>query len=215
MLDLLSSLLIYFFFRYISVQFSHAVVSDSLPSHGLQQPRLPCPSPTPGVCCNPCPWSQWCHPTTSSSVVPSSPCLQSFPESGSFPMSQFFASGGQSIEASASASVLPMCFNFMAAVTICSNFGAPGNKVCHCFHCFSIYLQWSERTRCHEFCFWLLNFKPAFSLSFIFIKTLFSFSLHYAIKVDVWSYWYFSQQSWFQLVLHPVQYFTWCTLYFI
>ena len=70
--------------------------------------RLPCPSPSPGVCSNSCPLSWWCHPTISSSIVPFSSCLQSFPASGSFPMDWFFASGGQSIGASASASVLPM-----------------------------------------------------------------------------------------------------------
>ena len=78
-----------------SVQFSCSVVSDSLRPHGLQHARLPC-SPTPRVHPNPRPLSQWCHPTISSSVVPFSSCLQSFPASGSFPMSQFFASGGQS-----------------------------------------------------------------------------------------------------------------------
>ena len=91
-----------------SVQFSHSVVSDSLRPHGLQHARLPCPSPTPGACSNSCPTTQWCHPTISSSVAPFSSCPQSFPSSGSFQMSQFFASGGQSIEVSASTSVLPM-----------------------------------------------------------------------------------------------------------
>ena len=91
-----------------SVQFSCSVVSGSLRHHGLQHARLPCPSPTPGVCSNPHPLSQWCHPTISSSTVLFSSHLQSFPASGSFPMSQFFASGGQSTGASASASVLPM-----------------------------------------------------------------------------------------------------------
>ena len=85
----------------------HLVVSNSLRPDGLQHISLPCPSPTPGACSDSCPSSQWCHPTSSSSVVPFS-CLQSFPASGSFPMNQFFASGGQSIGASASASVLPM-----------------------------------------------------------------------------------------------------------
>ena len=73
-----------------------------------QHARHPWPSPTPGVYSNSCPSSRWCHPTISSSAVPISSCLQSFPASGSFPMSQFFTSGGQSIGASASASVLPM-----------------------------------------------------------------------------------------------------------
>ena len=90
------------------VQFSRLVVSDSLRPHGLQHSRLPRPSPTPGAFSNSCLSSQWCHPTISSSVIPFSSCLQSFPASGSFPRSQFFASGGQSTEVSASASVLPM-----------------------------------------------------------------------------------------------------------
>ena len=83
-----------------------AVMSDSLQPHELQHTRLPCPSPTPGVCLNSCPSSLWCHPNISSSVVPFSSRLQSFPASGSFTMSQFFTLGGQSI--GVSASVLPM-----------------------------------------------------------------------------------------------------------
>ena len=89
-------------------QFSHSVVSDSLQPHEPQHARPPCPSPTPGVHPNPCPLCWWCHPTISSSVVPFSSCPQSFPASGSFPKSQFFTSGGQSIGASTSASLLPM-----------------------------------------------------------------------------------------------------------
>ena len=83
-------------------------MSDSLQPHELWQARPPCPSLTPGIYSNSCPLSRWCHPTISSSVIPFSSCLQSFPASVSFPMSQFFASGGQSIGVSASASVLPM-----------------------------------------------------------------------------------------------------------
>ena len=90
------------------VRLSRSFVSDSLRPHGPQHARPPCPSPTPRACSNSCPWSQWCHPTISSSVIPFSSCLQSFPASGSFPVSQFFASGGQSTGASASTSVLPM-----------------------------------------------------------------------------------------------------------
>ena len=82
-------------------------MSDSLRPHGLQQARPPCPSPTPAVYSNSCPSSWWCHPTISSSVIPFSSSLQSFPAIGSFPMSQFFTSGGQSIGVSA-ATVLPM-----------------------------------------------------------------------------------------------------------
>ena len=81
---------------------------NSLRPHELQHARLPCPSPTPRVYPNSCPLSQWCHPTISSSVVLFSFCLKSFPASGSFPASQFFASDGQSIGVSASASVFPM-----------------------------------------------------------------------------------------------------------
>ena len=83
-------------------------MSDSLWPHELQHARPPCPSPTPRVCLNSCPLSQWCHPTTWSSVIPFSSCLLSFPTSGSFPMSCLFESHGQNIEASASASVVPM-----------------------------------------------------------------------------------------------------------
>ena len=91
-----------------SVQLSHSVICDSLRPHGLQHARLPCPPPTPRAYSNSCPSSQWCHPTISSSVIPFSSHLQSFPASGSFPVSHFFASGGQSIGVSASVSFLPM-----------------------------------------------------------------------------------------------------------
>ena len=91
-----------------SVQFSRSFVSNSLWPHEPQHIRPPCPSPTPGVYPNPCPWSRWCHPAISSSVVPFSSCPQCLPASGSFPMSQLFAWGGQSIGVSASAPVLPM-----------------------------------------------------------------------------------------------------------
>ena len=91
----------------VSVQFSHSVLSDSMQPSGLQHSRPPCPSPIPGIYQNSCPLSWWCHPTISSSVVPFSSHLQSFPASGSFLMSQFI-SGGQSIGDSASTSVLPM-----------------------------------------------------------------------------------------------------------
>ena len=92
----------------IPVPVQCSVVSDSLQHHEPQHVRPPCPSPTPGVYLNPCPLSQWWHPTISSSVIPFSSCPQSFPSSGSFQMTQFFASGGQSIGFSASTSVLPM-----------------------------------------------------------------------------------------------------------
>ena len=91
-----------------SVQLSPSVMSDSLQPHGLQHGRAPCTSPNPGAYSNSCPSNWWCQPAISSSVIPLSSCLQSFPGSGSFPMSHFFASGGQSIGISASASGLPI-----------------------------------------------------------------------------------------------------------
>ena len=91
-----------------SVQFTCSVVSDSLRPHGLQHARLPCPSPTPEAWSNSCPLSWWCYPTISSSVIPFSSCLHSFPASGSFPMGQFFTSGGQSVGVSVSVLVLLM-----------------------------------------------------------------------------------------------------------
>ena len=97
-----------YFIYLFQFQFSCSVMSNSLRPHELQHSRPPCPSPAPGLHPNPCPLSWWCHPTISSSVVPFSSCPQSFPASGSFPRSQLFASGGQSIGVSASTSVLPM-----------------------------------------------------------------------------------------------------------
>ena len=97
-----------YYIQFSSVQFSHSVMSDCLRPHELEHARPPCPSPTPRVYSNSCPLSRWCHPTTSSSVVPFSSCLQSFPAPESFPKCQLFLSGGQSIGALASASVLPM-----------------------------------------------------------------------------------------------------------
>ena len=91
-----------------SVQFSCSAMSDSLRPHVRQHTRFPCPPPNPGACSNSCPLNQWCHPTISSSIIPFSSCLQYFPASGSFPVSQFFRSGDQSIGASASESVLSM-----------------------------------------------------------------------------------------------------------
>ena len=94
--------------QFSSVPVHRSVVSNSLRPHGLQHTRPPCPSPTPRVHSNSCPLSLWCHPTILSSVSPCSSCLQCFPASGSFPMSQYFKLGGQSIGGSDSTSVLPM-----------------------------------------------------------------------------------------------------------
>ena len=107
-------------------------------------------------------------------------------------------------------------FNFMAAVTICSDFGAPKNKVCHCFHCFPIYLPWSDGMDAMVLVFWMLSFKPTFSLSsFTFTKKLFT-SLLFAIKVVSSAYLrllIILPATPVQLVLHPAQHFTWCTLH--
>ena len=89
-----------------SIQFSRSLMSNSLLPHGLQHTRLPCSSPTPRASSNSCIPTQWCHPTISSTVIPFASCFQSFPASGSFPISQFYTSGGQSVGTSASASVL-------------------------------------------------------------------------------------------------------------
>ena len=95
-------------------------------------------------------------------------------------------------------------------------FGTQENKVCHCFHFFPIYLPWSDGTGCHDLSFWMLSFKPAFSFfSFTFIKRLFIFSSFLSLEwlhLHIWGCWYFSQQSWFRLVLHPSQHFALCTL---
>ena len=98
----------YFLIQFSSVQFNYSVLFDSLQPHGLQHARLPCPLLSPVACSNSCPLSLWCHPTSSSSVFPFSSCLQSFPGSGSFPMSRLLASGGQSNGTSAWAPILPV-----------------------------------------------------------------------------------------------------------
>ena len=100
----------------IIVQFCCSVMSYSLRPHGLKHARLPCPSPTPGACSNSCLLSQWSYPTISFSVIPISSCLQKFPESAPFSMSQFFASGDQNIEVSALASVLPIEYSGLVSI---------------------------------------------------------------------------------------------------
>ena len=105
------------FVLFSSVQFSCSLVSDSLQPHGMQHTRLPCPSRTPGVHSNSCPSSWWCHPTISSSVVPFSFYLQSFPASGSFLMSWLVTSGGQSIGASVSVLIMNIQDWFLLGLT--------------------------------------------------------------------------------------------------
>ena len=109
-------------------------------------------------------------------------------------------------------------FNFRAAVIVCSDFGSQENKICHCFHFFTLCLPWGHGTGYHGLSFfWMLSFHPAFSLSsFTFIKKPFNSSSFLPFEwyhLHIWGYWYFSQQSWFQFVSHPAWYFTWCTLH--
>ena len=149
----------------ISVQFSRSVVSNTLQPHGLQHSRPSCPSPAPGVYPNSCPLSRWCHPTISSSVIPFS-CPQSFPASGSFQMSQFFASGGLSLEFQ----LQHQSFQWTPRTDLLQD-GLVG-PLCSprdsqessptpqfksisstSFHCFPIYFPWSDGTRCHDLSF--------------------------------------------------------------
>ena len=105
----------------------------------------------------------------------------------------------------------------MASVTICSDFGAPKNKVWHCFYCLPICLPWNEGPDAMILVFWMLSLKPTFSLpSCTFIKRIFSSSSLSAIgwcHLHIWGYWYFFWQSWFQLVLLPAQHLSWCSAY--
>ena len=106
--------------------------------------------------------------------------------------------------------------NFMAAVTIHSNSGAQEEYICHCFHFFAFYLPWSDETRCHDLVCLMLSFRRAFSISsFTLIKRFFSSSSLSVISgiICLWGCWYFSQQSWFQLVTHPARQFSWFTLH--
>ena len=139
-----------------SVQFNRSVMSNSLQPHGQQHARPPCPLPTPRVYSNSIPLSRWCHRTTSSSVVSFSGVLQFM---GSQRVGHDWVTELNWTEVCHSfSSKEQVSFNFMAAVTICSDFGAPQNKVPHCFHCFPIYLSWSDGTRCHDLSF--LNVPP-------------------------------------------------------
>ena len=151
---------------FTSVQFSRYVMSDSLWPHGPQQARPPCPSPTPGVYSNSCPLSQWCHPTISSSGIPFSSHLQSLPASESFQMSQFFASGGQSIGVSASASVLPVNIQdwFSSGLTSSISLQSKGlskvsNTIVQKHQFFGIQLSLWSNSHIHT---WLME-KPIFS----------------------------------------------------
>jgi len=181
-----------------SVQFSHSFMSHSLWPHGLQHVRPPSSSPTPGIYSNSCPLSWWCHPAISSSVVPFSTCSQSFPASGSFKLSQIFASGSQSIGVSASTSVLPMNTQDWSPLGWLDLLAVQWTLKCLLQHLSSK----SSILRCSAFFI--------VQLSHLYMTT------GKAIALTRWTfvgYWYFSQQSWFQLVLLPAQHFSWCTLH--
>ena len=145
--------------------FSRSVMPGSLRPHVLQHTRLPCPSPSPGACSKSCPSSQWCHATISSSVVLFSSCLQSFPASWSFPMSQFFISGGQVLEFNMPSRFV-ITFLPRTKCLLISWLQSPSavileplqNKASHCFHCFPIYLPWSDGTGCHDLSFLNVEF---------------------------------------------------------
>ena len=159
-------------------------MSDSLWPHELQHTRPPCPSPTPGVHPNPCPLSQWCNPTISSSVIPFSSCLQSFPASGSFPMSQFFISGGQVLEFSM-LSRFVIAFLPRSKCLLISWLQSPSAVILELLKIKLLTVSIVSPSICHEvmgldamiLVFWMLSFKPTYSLSsFSFIKRLFSSS---------------------------------------
>ena len=144
-----------------SVQFSHSVMSNSLWPHGLRHTRHPCPSPTPRACSNSCPSSQWYHPTISSSVIPFSSCLQFCPASRSFPVSQFFISGGQSIGVSVSASVLPMNIQdwFPLGLTGLISLQSKGLSRVFCNNTVQKHQFFSAQLSLWSICTWLLK-KP-------------------------------------------------------
>ena len=202
-----------------SVQFSCSVVSSSLWPHGLQHARHPCPSPVPGACSNSCPSSPWCHPTISSSVVPFSYLWKN----KSFDYMDF---GGQS-----DVFVFTILSRFVKAFPPRSKcllvlwLQSPSTVILEPKKIKSAPVSTFSPSICHEvmglnamiLVFWMLSFKPVFSLSsFTFIKRLFSACLLSAIRVissAIWGCWYFSQQPWFQLVIHLALHFAWCTLY--
>ena len=257
----------------LSVQFSCSVMSGSLRACGLQHARPPCPSPTPGVYSNSCPLSWWCHPTISSAVIPFSSCLQSFPVSGSFQMSQFLRirwpkywsfhfsicpsnehSGLISFRMdwmdllavqgtfkrllqyhSSKASILPHSAFFIVQLShpYVSSFvitflprskrlliswlqspsavilEPPQNKVCHCFHCFPIYLPWSDGTRYHDLSF--LN--VVLSQLFQSLPSLSSrgslVPLHFLPQR--WCHMPILPAILIPACLHPAWHFAWCT----
>ena len=152
------------YIHYGLLLFSYSVVSYSLQQHGLQHIRLPCPSPTPGACSNSCPLSWWCHPTISSSVIPFSSSLQSFPASGSFPKGQFFGLGDQSIGVSPLPSVLPMNIQYWFPLGLTGLISLVSKRLSRVFSSTTVQKHWFFCTQPFlwansHICTWLLE-KP-------------------------------------------------------
>ena len=104
-------------------------------------------------------------------------------------------------------------FNLMATITVCSDFGAQEKKICHCFHFSPFYLPWSNETKCHDLSFLNVEFQNSFFTLFFHLQQALCFLLLGWNHLHIWSCWYFSWQSWFQLVIHLARHFTWCTLH--
>ena len=160
----------------------------------MQYARLPCPSASPGVCSKSCPLSQWCHPTISSSETSFFSCLQSFPESGSFPMSQLFPSGSQSFEVSAS--VLPVNIQGLFSFELTSLISLLSKGLSRVFSSTTIQNITSSA----------LSLLRSNSHIHTWIKKIY-ITLTLWMFVDIWGYWYFFWQSWFQLLIHAAWHF--------
>ena len=160
----------------------------------MQYARLPCPSASPGVCSKSCPLSQWCHPTISSSETSFFSCLQSFPESGSFPMSQLFPSGSQSFEVSAS--VLPVNIQGLFSFELTSLISLLSKGLSRVFSSTTIQNITSSA----------LGLLRSNSHIHTWIKKIY-ITLTLWMFVDIWGYWYFFWQSWFQLLIHAAWHF--------
>ena len=204
------------------MQFSCSAVYASLRPHGLQHARLPCLSPTPGAYSNSCPLSPCCHPTISSSVIPFSSRLQSFPASGFFPVSQFFTSGGQIIGVSASALVLPMNIQDWFPLGWTGWLSLQSKGLSRVFPNTTVLkrqffgAQLFLKSNSHIYT-WLLE-KTITVTRWTFVGKVMSLLFNMLSRLElyylhIWGCWYFSRQSWFQLVIHPAWHFTWCTLH--
>ena len=167
----------------VAVVFSCLVMSHSLWPHGLQHTRLPCPSPSPRACSNSCLLSQWCHPTISSSVVPFSSCLQSFPASGSFLMSWLFTSGGQSIGALASASVFPKNIQDWFPLGLTGLISSQSKGLSRVLSNTTVY-PWPHTKTGFPFFFFFFNAVALTELYWVIHALMFSFLLEWEIHIS-------------------------------